>query len=350
MARDFEAKLTAILDSDLGRWVAQRPNSVATFIKFDTEQIDLTDDALNRRRTRLAAARDALLAYRTKTQGVFDPSKNESVKTILEDANWVEERYVKLRERLAVLNDYEANFPKNMDFSGLPTMREAKNAQIARMVEMLSSAEFKGKQKGAEEAANEIEKSAFDLEIEKAKTQVAGNEMLAALERKLLEAEFGRRAAETEKKITKQFIERQAVKDDTVTMVAESEDERLKKYLKSSRVRNLLAPFCAKGFCEPVAGVGFRRNDSLTKVPMSISKIAIQGTLSPNQGNMKNLIAIATNPDNDRPAWSINYTNYADDEDDFENMDGEKVNRYVEAQRILREHGLELVELGIMRN
>ena len=64
---------------------------------------------------------------------------------------------------------------------------------------------------------------------------------------------------------------------------------------------------------------------------------------------MRNLLRLANASRNDRPAWGVNEQSYAQAGEDFENMEGKMVNRYIEAQRILREHGATLVELGILR-
>lgn len=64
---------------------------------------------------------------------------------------------------------------------------------------------------------------------------------------------------------------------------------------------------------------------------------------------MSQLFKIANHRFNDRSPWGANGNTFADGEPEFENMEGEKVNRYIEAQRILRDHGTTLVELGMLR-
>ena len=185
MARDFETKLTELQTSDMGRWVAQRPKSVATFIQFDTEQIELTDDALERRRKRLAANIVALQQYTPTTQGKFDPRKNQSAQLVIEDANWVESKYLKLQKRLAVFAEIEKNYPKDEDWSQSPTLQEAKNTRIAQMFEQIQVAELEAKEKAAKESSARISQSTFEREIQKTQTKIAGDDLLAELERKL---------------------------------------------------------------------------------------------------------------------------------------------------------------------
>lgn len=362
MARDFEKKLTELQTNDMGRWVAQRPKSVATFIQFDTEQIELTDDALEKRRNRLAANISALQKYTPTTQGEFDPNNNQSARMIIEDANWVESKYLKLQKRLAVMADIEANFPKGQELSGSPTLQEAKNARIAAMFEQIQVAELEAKEAAARESSNRIARSAFERQIKKTQSQIAGDEMLANLERKLMEAEYGRQATELERRImetrlAKEKIELQSrlaesnAQKEMATIEAENANKKLEEYLTSTRVRGLLAPFCNAGRCEATTGnSGYKRIDALEDGPMSLNRIASQRSLEPNDRSMRNLIRVANYHGNERPGWGVSETSYSDAPKDFKNIDGELVNRYIEAQRILREHGGKLVELKILRN
>ena len=82
---------------------------------------------------------------------------------------------------------------------------------------------------------------------------------------------------------------------------------------------------------------------------MSLNRIASQRSLEPNDRSMRNLIRVANYHGNERPGWGVSETSYSDAPKDFKNIDGEMVNRYIEAQRILREHGGKLVELKILR-
>ena len=330
MARDFEKKLSDLQTSDMGRWVAKRPKSVATFIQFDTEQIELSDDALERRRIRLAANVSALQKYTPTTQGDFDPNSNKSARMIIEDANWVESKYLKLQKRLAVIADIEANFPKGQDFSASPTLQKAKNARIASMFEQIQVAELEAKEAADRESSNRISRSAFERRIRKTETKIAGDDMLADLERKLMEAEYGRQATDLERRIMETRIAKEKIqlqsrlaqsnaKKEMATIEAENQDKKLEEYLTSTRVRGLLAPFCNAGRCEATTGnSGYKRIDSLEDGPMSLNRIASQRSLEPNDRSMRNLIRVANYHGNERPGWGVSETGYSDAPKDFQ--------------------------------
>ena len=361
MARDFESKLTDLQTSDMGRWVAKRPKSVATFIQFDTEQIELSDGALERRRNRLAANIAALQKYTAKTQGDFDPSRNRSARMIIEDANWVESKYLKLQKRLAVMADIKTNFPKGQDFSKSPTLQEAKNTRIAKMFEQIQVAELEAQEKALRESSNRIARSTFDRQIRKTETKIAGDEMLADLERKLMDAEYGRQATELEKRImetnlAKDKIELQArlaksnAKKEMATLEAQNTNKKLEEYLTSARVKELLAPFCNAGRCEATTGNGgYKRINSLEDGPVSLARLGQIRCLEATDHGMRLLIRVANFTGNERPSWPITDTGYSSAKKDFKNIDGDMVNRYIEAQRILREHGSKLIELKMLR-
>ena len=52
---------------------------------------------------------------------------------------------------------------------------------------------------------------------------------------------------------------------------------------------------------------------------------------------------------NDRTSWGIDGRTAHQQPASFRNLEGERVNAYIEAQRILREHGQLLIELGMLR-
>ena len=362
MARDFEMKLTELQTSEMGRWVAQRPKSVATFIQFDTEQIELTDDALERRRKRLAANIVALQQYTPTTQGKFDPRTNKSTQLIIEDANWVESKYLKLQKRLAVIAEIEKNFPKDKDWSQSPTLQEAKNTRIAQMFEQIQVAELEAKEKAARESSARISQSTFEREIQKTELKIAGDDLLADLERRLMDAEYGRQATDLERRImetqlAKKKIELEATlaksnaQKEMATIEATNANKKLEEYLTSARVKELLAPFCNPGRCEATTGNGgYKRINSLEDGPVSLSQLGRLRSLEATDHGMRLLVRVAIYPGNERPGWGIAERGYDTAGKDFKNIDGELVNRYIEAQRILREHGSKLIELKMLRN
>ena len=349
MAREFDQKLASLQTSDLGRWIGTQDKAVATFIKLDTEILDLNDDALNARRRRLQVSVDALRRYQPETQGRFEPSTNEAVLTILKDANWVEEYYRKLTDRLALVGNLQSRFPKDQDWSNLPTLRERKQERVARMFEQIKSAETEARERASAATADLIQDSVFEREVQKAKTQIAGEDALAEFENRLMDAEFGRRLTEIDKRIMATRLETEKIRSDMVHMRADASKARLVEYLTSDRVKALLEPFCSNGFEEAHTGAGHKRIDSLTAGPMSYSRLASYGCLPANHRGMRNLIRVANNSRNDRPGWGVDENSYAEYGETFQNMQGEKVNCFIEAQRILREHGATLIELNMLR-
>lgn len=350
LARDIDSKVIDLQTSDLGKWMATKPNLIASFLKFDTETLSLNDEALHARRARLRASADALKAYNTATQGRFDADKNEAALAIMEDANWVELTYRKLRERLSIIELYEAEYPKDFDPGDLPTLEQVKAAKLAEMIEVVSMAELKAREDAARETADLLGKSIFERDVASIKTRIAGDEKLAELDRRLMEAEFGVKMKETEKRIVETQIQEMRVGDSITETKSRSYDERLTEYLQSDRVRQILQPFCGKGFAEASTGnEGYKRISSLQEAPMSLGIINQRRALSPEHQSMIWLIKIANFSRNDRGGWPVDQNTYGSAPKDFANMDGEMVNPYIEAQRILREHGAKLIELKMLR-
>lgn len=129
---------------------------------------------------------------------------------------------------------------------------------------------------------------------------------------------------------------------------AVSEREQLLTYLESMRVKNLLAPFCNPGRMAASSHPGLGHSiEALGEEPMSLRRLGQCGALAPTRGSLLLLITVA-NHDNDRPGWPVGHDNWESVGDIFLDMNGSKVNPYVEAQRILREYGPLLVEVGML--
>jgi len=350
LARELEEKVSELQTNRVGKWIATQPNLVAFFSEFDSHSISVNDKSLIARRERLKASVSALNAYNPTTQGRFDADTNEAAQAILEDANWVEQTYKQLRELLSTILHYEAECPEEFDASGLPTLKQAIDARATAMLEAISVAQQQAEETAAKQAAELLGESIVKRRIAAAKTQVAGEEKLAEFNLRLMEAEFGVKMKETEKQIVETQLQERRVGDSIIETKSRSYDERLTEYLQSDRVRQLLQPFCGKGFAEASTGnEGYKRISSLEEAPMSLGIINQRRALSPDHQSMIWLLKIANFSRNDRGGWPVDQNTYGSAPKDFANMEGEKVNPYIEAQRILREHGAKLIELKMLR-
>jgi hypothetical protein len=355
IARDLDTKITDLLTNDKGKWMATNPKLVGMFLKFDTESLRLSDAALHARKQRLAASIAALKQFNPRTQGDFDASNSEPALVILEDANWIEETYSKLDERLSIIKLYENECPEGFDGQNLPTLEQAKAALMAELIQITATAEVEAKRKAAEENASELAQSIFDRDRAAATTKRLGDERVAELDRRLMEAEFGRKAKEIDQKIMEESLKAKKIESAMVETTAKSEKELIVEYLTSDRVSSLLAPFSTKGMAKEKSFSKLIKIDSLTPQPMSLSEITRTGIMGhkgmpmePTSGGLAMLIRIANARFNDRPGWPVDENSWDKAGNTFSNMKGELVNPYVEAQRIMREHGATLVELGIL--
>ena len=272
------------------------------------------------------------------------------------DASWIEAHHQNLDARLNIVADYTNRFPRNqrVDWSKLPTLRDAKAARRAQIDGLILRADFEGLEQARQEGVDERRKQAFEREMKKMKAELQGKQELAALTVKHIQAQFQVEIAVKQKQIQEKELQKEQIQRDTREAVQLAELRKLRAYLQTPRVANLLAPFSGPGRTVPRYHRSVRPDydrSQLEAGPMSYA--SIQTILSLNVGDAKRmdyLTAIANDPQNDRPAsWGIGDLDWRNAKHDFQNMNGQLVNRYIEAFRILRQHGTLLVELGILR-
>ena len=249
-----------------------------------------------------------------------------------------------MKSRLAVIQSAEQSFDDSIDWSELPTLQEKKRVVLAHMAMRITDAELLGKLDAVEEASVDREAATYDSTKRRLDAETEAQTRLSALATEAMTREYEVKMAEEEKEIAEQENARRMVETETVVMNTNAKTERIRAYLQSPNVQRLLAPFCSDGWhCT---------GDALEKGPMSLKKFVDLGRgiapLSPAKKSLSRFVRIAQE-NNDRPIWGVDSTRAFMLPPSFTNIEGEKVNPAIEAQRILREHGQLLIDMGMLR-
>ena len=138
--------------------------------------------------------------------------------------------------------------------------------------------------------------------------------------------------------------------------LAKVEQLIVEDYLTSPRVKRLLGPFCEPGMTPIGAWNKNFKIEELDPRPISLSKLAtykksaprIFDTLKATQHGVSSLVRLANMSHNDRPPWPTTHDTWQKAGKTFKDMDGNMVNPYREAQRILRDHGALLIKLEML--
>lgn len=354
LSRELQSKMREIETNDVGRYLATLDRSVAALIQFDLDTVSISDEALKIRHDRLSKAIDALEDYKPSTQGVFDPNNNPAAVIVDEEVAWINEMYERVVSRLAIIATAEADIDPTVDWSSYPTLQQAKRKVLADMAFKLAEVEVRAERQALDESAErrfqsvfEDKKKRFDAETD-AKSRIAElSRLLMLKEFEVKEAEFEVKEAEIEiekaelaKQRSEAVGERRMIETDTRLGELESEQARIKKYLQSAPVKQLLNPLISDGW--------HLTGESLEAGPMSLKEIKKTGpNLNPTKDGLYYFLLLEQG--NDRGGWGVDPHSGHTLPATFTNIDGKKVNPAVEAQRIVREHGQLLVELGLLR-
>ncbi|MCS7466276.1 hypothetical protein NZK35_06255 [Stieleria sp. ICT_E10.1] len=358
LSRELQSKMREIESNDVGRYMATSDRSVAALIQFDTDTISISDGALKIRHDRLSKAIEALEDYQPSTQGVFDPETNPTAAIVEQEVSWINEMYERVISRLAIIATAEAEFDPTVDWSSYPTLQQAKRKVLAKMAVQLAAVETRAEQEALDQSAERRFQSVFDAKKNRFDTETDAMSRIAELSRLLMlkefevkEAEFDVKEAKIEvekaelrKQQTVASNEKRMIETESSLLTVDAGQERIKKYLQSPHVKRLLAPFCTDGW--------HHTGNALEKGPMSLkllsNHVAGVSPFEPSKSGLRVFVDVAQG-ENDRPTWGIASINAYMLPANFVNIDGEKVNPAVEAQRILREHGQLLIELGMLK-
>lgn len=349
-ARIFQQKLAELQTSDMGRWLARDEETVLVFMGLSQDTVISSEKEMGARLRRLKASTKALEDYNSKTAGPLNPKDSTAAAAILEDATWVESYLNKLDQRLLTLDEYEKQFPAREDWSSFETLGEAIRARIASDVRNRMQELAQARQKAEDEGLEEDVAAEFQNTREELTVQREGRQKLSQLSRKLLEAEYDLKAAELQTNI----VERQSAAANrklfNQQLEADNEQERVEKYLQSAEIQRLLAPFCSPGELDASTSNMGRPTPvkSREKGPMSLSRLSAMGALAPDRKGVTVLVDIASSPHNDRAHWSVSPNNWSKDEFVITDMNGNEVNRFIEAQNILINHSSTLIKLKML--
>jgi hypothetical protein len=127
----------------------------------------------------------------------------------------------------------------------------------------------------------------------------------------------------------------------TAARKAEAERRRLVAEARELRVRQLLAPFLARGFKQPKEWQGtflaFER--TAEEKPISLMTLRSVGALEPTAEGLGSLAWVAGDVKNDRPHWNFGH---------FNSWSAETHRFVAGVQALLRELGEVLVEEGML--
>ena len=284
--------------------------------------------------------------------GALTDADSKIIVLLLSDATWIEEYHKKVNDRLAYLMDLERLYPGG-EWEQLPTMSETLAHRRGQITSMLANAQFEGLEKAIRAAESRARDLAEQRETKRQTFEQQRKQQLHELALKFIDAEYDVRDAAIQAKIEERQIQRRVIQQQVREKVAVAKDDKLRKYLKSERVKNLLAPFINPGRSYPNGSPSSRTGldrGLLQPGPMPLSGLKDQTKWGQGAYRVRHLVHIAADPANDRGAsWGIQPDSWSTQPNDFQDMDGNLVNRYAEAFRIIEEHGAVLVELKMLR-
>ena len=246
--------------------------------------------------------------------------------------------------RLAAVSEIEKRFPQGQDFSSSPTLANAKRSLIGSQVIDAETKKAATRQVAYEKGLDNELNALANRQIAQSTLETKEKDDLAAFNRKLFSAEYEVRRAMIQSEID--LIEQE--KQENQAIVAQ---KKLVKYLTSPRVKGLLAPFTTPDSIKFGAHHETYIIESQSPQPASLSRIASLGnprTLDPSRKGLTNLLFYVNGNATSRPVWTSHHQKWSEAGETFKNQDGDMVNPYIEAQRILREHGQTLVDLGML--
>lgn len=293
----WNKEVPALLENEEGRYIAASQQDVTTFRShFDTLE-KLPESALDS----MTAELDALLA---------------PVESALNDKTVADLPDERLSTQLAALDSrlQEALAPYKLAISALEsiTVNARKRGELGSQT--LQDALGKLVQSEADSRSAQIE----------AARQIA-NEAVA---KKLAETTQALVEAKGEQ-------ERSKMETEIAQIHAQTEADRLMAKATNPDTLKRLEPFVTKGssILEQSSRQYIWRRSEIEPLPLSFKAITLRGALEPSENGLKNLLGIALDTNNDRPAWPR----------PAEQKDWDWIR---ENQKLLKDLGPTLVELG----
>lgn len=361
----------ALLTNDEGRRLAQDSLAFFVFVRMQEDPV-VTPQEVEARRNAIGKLIESLeremkrdaLGY---TPGVAIVEEIEGIRF------WGADRLARVKERAGWLSAALERADRSNDVAKLPTLKARMEADSAAREEALARAGQRGRDAGAQSAAEQVEQN---------ERLIALNRGLADAERRLREAnaqiERMKIEHDLQLKQQEQELRRAQVEADIRLRDAEAELERMRKLAdarreaenldstreadkvlteaqkrelvdrcKSEEVQTRLAPFITPGYYQPARSAEM----TVDKMPMSLSKLRAFGALSNTPEGYKKLIIVGSySKDKVRPRWGFDYAlvQSRSAKDIIGQLRPDQMDGLKTVQGYLNELGPTLVELGML--
>lgn len=378
----FQDRMVKLQTSDDGRLVAADTAAFWQVLSLQQRPVLRRAEFTSRQ----AAARQLDEALKTlqqrggATAGVV-PSL-EAITAAEDLLTWTQEKRLRIDRMNRLIDEaIESHDLGDGSVDVLPTLAEAINEALALQARRRAMITATAEEQARFDAEATIQRNAYDAALlaELQRSEQRRMELEALLERERIEVEIDLRAirAETaameaasiakfEREINELRAERDRLAAELSLVTAQNAAEiqkieeqaevtRLRAIAQSPETTALLAPFLAEGYWQP----GDRRNDiGLELRPMSWSRLKSFGVTNPTPDGLAQLIAVVNtrgfagqvsgantsrggkHNDTMRPKLSLGTT--------FGQIDDAEREKLAEMQRLLRELGPTLVDLGML--
>lgn len=382
LAGNFSRNLANVLTSDTGRWIGTNDEAILVFLSLDRDTVFYAGTQLNARAKRLERASAILNEYDAAALGRFNIEANEAAKQVLEDSAWVLLQETKLEERSATIKSFERSVPRDVDVSGLPTLREAIDHYIGSIAARERAVEESARERERREALERRRDIAATDERERIDIELRRIRDLGRLSQTILERDYDLKELGLEQEISDREgdIARQindlkrektelelelASRDEQIQVLQDQIDVLSAKTAireMPAEIRGLLRLLTAPGTWKPER-LGHRRlrgdaSYGIDPQPHSLDALTGAGALDEGFEGVYALYVVMANDKTDRPkyggSWLIGYSGGRDPS--WEGVDIEAeihrdralYDRVKKVHDALREWGDELVAQKIL--
>jgi hypothetical protein len=367
-------RIESLKTSDDGKRLATDPHFVRDFIAR-SEETRVTPAQIKEKENAITQIHKAIQAEEAKPNVGFLPDR-QLVDEVEEVSKWANTHLALVNRDLAWIDAAVAKAPQEMELKTAKSLQVAMRDELARQEALLMEAKRAGEE-GAQHAAaatmnekakeletlrqqqkiegllrasqteiqmmrlqNELDRKRRELQEREMRTQVEleYKDRIAALERRVLEAEAQRKHDDAEAAVKVGKIDNNA---DKLRRIAKFESAEVQQRINSS-----LLPFTTPGYRQ----LGKDAKDSIDKLPLSLASIKASGGLNKTGDGLAMLLRIGTkegagaiDEEEARPAWQLHDSHYG-----FGELSSADKDFVRQAQSDLIDFGDIMVERGLL--